>query len=84
MDRSRAERNRTKRRFPLVVAGKTGTPNLQVNYYDAWFIFFAPADHPIIAAPFFSSTSSTVSVAAVAAPIAKAIMESIPSQAASN
>ena len=35
----------------VVVAGKTGTAETCAcnSVYDAWFIFFAPADHPVVA-----------------------------------
>ena len=51
--------NRRQRAIPgVVVAGKTGTAETGVNHvYDAWFIFFAPADHPIVAGAVVVETS---------------------------
>ena len=47
------------------------------NVYDAWFIFFAPADHPTVAGAVVVEHSVNGFGGAVAAPIAKQLMEAI-------
>lgn len=62
----------------VVVAGKTGTAETGINrVYDAWFIFFAPADHPIVAGAVVVESQYNGFGGSVAAPIAKAIMQAI-------
>ncbi len=51
------------------VAGKTGTAETGVNsVYDAWFIFFAPADHPTVAGAVVVEASSRTASAAPSPP----------------
>jgi penicillin-binding protein A len=62
----------------VVVAGKTGTAETgQNDVYDAWFIFFAPAIHPVVAGAVVVESQLNGFGGAVAAPIAKAIMQAI-------
>ena len=62
----------------VTVAGKTGTAETGVNHvYDAWFIFFAPADHPVVAGAVVVESQLNGFGGAIAAPIAKAIMQAI-------
>ncbi|HZU19588.1 MAG TPA: penicillin-binding protein 2 [Gaiellaceae bacterium] len=59
-------------------AGKTGTAETGVqNVYDAWFIFFAPADHPQVAGAVVVEHSLGGFGGAVAAPIAKQLVQAI-------
>ena len=45
-------------------AGKTGTAETNEHgVYDAWFIFFAPADHPVVAGAVVIEHSAAVSAA---------------------
>jgi peptidoglycan glycosyltransferase len=58
------------------VAGKTGTAETGVpNRYNAWFIAFAPADHPRVAVAVVVENGGFGG--RTAAPIAKAIMQAI-------
>ncbi len=60
------------------VAGKTGTAETGVNsVYDAWFIFFAPADHPTVAGAVVVEQVPNGFGGSVSAPIAKQLMEAI-------
>jgi peptidoglycan glycosyltransferase len=60
------------------VAGKTGTAETSVDkVYDAWFIFFAPAEKPIVAGAVVVENQLNGFGGAIAAPIAKAIMQAI-------
>jgi peptidoglycan glycosyltransferase len=60
------------------VAGKTGTAETGVNrVYDAWFIFFAPADHPTVAGAVVVEHSANGFGGSVAAPIAKDLMQAM-------
>jgi peptidoglycan glycosyltransferase len=63
----------------VVVAGKTGTAETQTgsDVYDAWFIFFAPAIHPVVAGAVVVEHQLNGFGGAIAAPIAKQIMEAI-------
>jgi peptidoglycan glycosyltransferase len=62
----------------VTVAGKTGTAEIcNCKYYDAWFIFFAPAEHPVVAGAVVVEHQLNGFGGAVAAPIAKAIMQAI-------
>ncbi len=57
-------------------AGKTGTAETGDDHiYDAWFIFFAPADHPKIAGAVVVEHSENGFGGAVAAPIAKQLVQ---------
>jgi peptidoglycan glycosyltransferase len=60
------------------VAGKTGTAETGLNHvYDAWFIFFAPADNPVVAGAVVIEHSDNGFGGAVSAPIAKQLMQAI-------
>lgn len=61
----------------IAVAGKTGTAETCTgcDAYDAWFIFFAPADHPKVAGAVVIEHSVKGFGGAVAAPIAKDVIE---------
>jgi penicillin-binding protein A len=62
----------------VTVAGKTGTAETGVtNVYDAWFIFFAPAVHPVVAGAVVVESQLNGFGGTIAAPIAKAIMQAI-------
>ena len=63
----------------VTVAGKTGTAELSANsnIYDAWFIFFAPAENPVVAGAVVVENQPHGFGGAIAAPIAKAIMQAI-------
>jgi peptidoglycan glycosyltransferase len=62
----------------IKVAGKTGTAETGANrVYDAWFIFFAPADNPQVAGAVVVEHSVDGFGGAVAAPIAKQLIEAM-------
>lgn len=62
----------------MKVAGKTGTAETGVkDVYDAWFIFFAPADNPQVAGAVVVEHSVRGFGGAVAAPIAKQLMQAM-------
>ena len=63
----------------VVVAGKTGTAETCScnKLYDAWFIFFAPADNPVVAGAVVVEYQNNGFGGAVAAPIAKQLMQAI-------
>jgi peptidoglycan glycosyltransferase len=62
----------------IKVAGKTGTAETGLkDVYDAWFIFFAPADNPQIAGAVVVEHSVRGFGGAVAAPIAKQLMQAM-------
>ncbi len=63
----------------VTVAGKTGTAELAAgsNVYDAWFIFFAPAENPVVAGAVVVENQPNGFGGAIAAPIARAIMQAI-------
>jgi peptidoglycan glycosyltransferase len=62
----------------VTVAGKTGTAETGADHvYDAWFIFFAPAIHPVVAGAVVVESQLNGFGGAIAAPIAKAIMQAI-------
>jgi peptidoglycan glycosyltransferase len=63
----------------VVVAGKTGTAETCAcnTVYDAWFIFFAPADNPTIAGAVVVELQKDGFGGAVAAPIAKQLMQAL-------
>jgi peptidoglycan glycosyltransferase len=62
----------------VVVAGKTGTAETsRAHVYDAWFIFFAPADDPTVAGAVVIENQLNGFGGAVAAPIAKQLMQAI-------
>jgi peptidoglycan glycosyltransferase len=70
----------------VAVAGKTGTAELSANSrsYDAWFIFFAPAENPVVAGAVVVENQPNGFGGAVAAPIAKAIMQAILPRASNS
>ncbi len=60
------------------VAGKTGTAETgEKNVYTAWFIFFAPADDPQVAGAVAVEHQLNGFGGAIAAPIAKQLMQAI-------
>lgn len=60
------------------VAGKTGTAETGLNHvYDAWFIFFAPADNPQVAGAVVVEHALNGFGGSVSAPIAKDLMQAI-------
>ncbi len=63
----------------VVVAGKTGTAETCScnTVYDAWFIFFAPADDPVLAGAVVVEHQLNGFGGAIAAPIAKQLMQAI-------
>jgi peptidoglycan glycosyltransferase len=64
------------------VAGKTGTAETGAkNVYTAWFIFFAPADNPTIAGAIAVEHQLNGFGGAIAAPIAKQLMQALLPQA---
>jgi peptidoglycan glycosyltransferase len=69
----------TAARIPGVsVAGKTGTAETaKPNVYHAWFVFFAPADDPVLAGAVVVESQLNGFGGAIAAPIAREIMQAI-------
>jgi peptidoglycan glycosyltransferase len=69
----------TKAQIPgIQVAGKTGTAETGVDrVYTAWFVFFAPADDPKVAGAVVVERVPNGFGGAVAAPIAKDLMQAI-------
>jgi peptidoglycan glycosyltransferase len=62
----------------VAVAGKTGTAETGVgDIYTAWFIAFAPADHPKIAIAVVVENQPGGFGGKVSAPIAKDVMEAL-------
>lgn len=62
----------------IKVAGKTGTAETgERNVYDAWFIFFAPADDPQVAGAVVVEHSVNGFGGPVAGPIAKQLMQAL-------
>jgi peptidoglycan glycosyltransferase len=63
----------------VVVAGKTGTAETCScnTVYDAWFIFFAPADNPTVAGAVVVELQKDGFGGAIAAPIAKQLMQAL-------
>jgi peptidoglycan glycosyltransferase len=62
----------------VLVAGKTGTAETgAAGVYDAWFIFFAPADDPTVAGAVVVEDVPGGFGGAVSAPIAKQLMQAI-------
>ncbi|MFL5927750.1 MAG: peptidoglycan D,D-transpeptidase FtsI family protein, partial [Gaiellaceae bacterium] len=60
------------------VAGKTGTAETGQNHvYDAWFIFFAPADNPKVAGAVVLEHQLNGFGGPVAGPIAKQLMQAL-------
>jgi peptidoglycan glycosyltransferase len=69
----------------VVVAGKTGTAETCScnTVYDAWFIFFAPADHPTVAGAVVVENQPGAGNT-YAAPIAKAVLQALLPQASNS
>jgi peptidoglycan glycosyltransferase len=62
----------------IKVAGKTGTAETGLSHvYNAWFIFFAPADNPQVAGAVVVEHQLNGFGGAVSAPIAKQLMQAI-------
>jgi peptidoglycan glycosyltransferase len=62
----------------IPVAGKTGTAETGVgNIYTAWFIAFAPADHPKVAVAVVVENQPGGFGGKISAPIAKTVMEAL-------
>ena len=62
----------------IQVAGKTGTAETNVTHvYNAWFVCFAPADNPRVAVAVVVEKQPTGFGGSLAAPIAKALMETL-------
>ena len=62
----------------IQVAGKTGTAETAVNrVYTAWFVCFAPADNPQVAVAVVLEKQANGFGGAVAAPIAKLVLEAL-------
>jgi peptidoglycan glycosyltransferase len=60
------------------VAGKTGTAETNVNgVYNAWFVSFAPADHPQVAVAVVVEKQPNGFGGSIAAPIAKDVLEAL-------
>ena len=60
------------------VAGKTGTAETGVDHlYTAWFVCFAPADNPRVAVAVVLEKQANGFGGAVAAPVAKAVLEKL-------
>lgn len=62
----------------IQVAGKTGTAQTGLDTIHAWFICFAPADHPQVAVAVLvedQPESGEATGGAIAAPIAKAVLQ---------
>jgi penicillin-binding protein A len=62
----------------VAVAGKTGTAETNVlNYYNAWFVCFAPATNPQVAVAVVVEKQLNGFGGSISAPIAKAILENL-------
>jgi penicillin-binding protein A len=62
----------------VAVAGKTGTAETGADrVYHAWFVFFAPAENPVVAGAVVVERQRNGFGGTIAAPIAKAIMQAI-------
>jgi penicillin-binding protein A len=62
----------------VVVAGKTGTAETgERGVYHAWFVFFAPAENPVLAGAVVVESQLNGFGGTVSAPIAKALMQAI-------
>ena len=70
---------RTRAQIPgVTVAGKTGTAETGTpGVYDAWFVFFAPAENPVLAGAVVVERQANGYGGSVAAPIAKELMQAI-------
>ena len=62
----------------VTVAGKTGTAETGTpGVYDAWFVFFAPAENPVLAGAVVVERQANGFGGSVSAPIAKELMQAI-------
>jgi peptidoglycan glycosyltransferase len=62
----------------VTVAGKTGTAETGTpGVYDAWFVFFAPAENPVLAGAVIVERQANGFGGTVSAPIAKQLMQAI-------
>jgi penicillin-binding protein A len=62
----------------VAVAGKTGTAELGLgNFYDAWFVCFAPADNPRYVVAVVVEKQPNGFGGSISAPIARAILEKL-------
>ena len=62
----------------VAVAGKTGTAELGLgNLYDAWFVCFAPADHPRYVVSVVVEKQPNGFGGSISAPIARAVLEKL-------
>ena len=62
----------------VTVAGKTGTAETgERGVYDAWFVFFAPAENPVLAGAVIVERQPNGFGGAIAAPIARELMQAI-------
>ena len=62
----------------IQVAGKTGTAETGIPHvYTAWFVCFAPADHPQVAVAVVLEKQANGFGGVVAAPIAKSVLEAL-------
>ncbi|HEY3549433.1 MAG TPA: penicillin-binding protein 2 [Gaiellaceae bacterium] len=62
----------------VAVAGKTGTAEVgNSNYYNAWFVSFAPADHPRYVVAVVVAKQLNGFGGSISAPIAKAVLEKL-------
>jgi peptidoglycan glycosyltransferase len=65
----------------IKVAGKTGTAETGLgHYYTAWFVCFAPADHPQVAVAVVLEKQLNGFGGSVSAPIAKQILQALLSR----
>jgi peptidoglycan glycosyltransferase len=62
----------------VTVAGKTGTAETGTpGVYDAWFVFFAPAENPVLAGAVVVERQANGFGGSIAAPIARELMQAI-------
>jgi peptidoglycan glycosyltransferase len=62
----------------VAVAGKTGTAETgKANVYHAWFLFFAPADDPVLAGAVVVESQENGFGGTISAPIAKELMQAL-------
>jgi peptidoglycan glycosyltransferase len=62
----------------VAVAGKTGTAETgKASVYHAWFLFFAPADDPVLAGAVVVESQENGFGGTISAPIAKELMQAL-------
>jgi peptidoglycan glycosyltransferase len=62
----------------VTVAGKTGTAETGTpGVYDAWFVFFAPAENPVLAGAVVVERQANGFGGSISAPIARQLMQAI-------